>query len=233
MDNSVRMKILVSITIALVLCQCAFLPSGKSDEVSSSGGQVDWVLDAIDKRHSNGKVVIVDKRAATVSGYKNSRRVFSYPALLGRNRKDDFNKSISAFSQGVTPATYYKIPQIMYNPKFPGMYKEKAVIAFGDLTKVGEKTEVLSFHTTLSGSNDSNASDGNAGNNRISNGCIRVRYSDYMKLVAFMLPGGDLDKLRDAQKKGSPVNISSIAAVVVMPELGRSQKETLKTLGLD
>lgn len=226
------MKILISISCAVLLSQCAMLPSGKNKGSESSGGQAEWVLGAIDSKHSNGKVIIVDKRAASVTAYKNSKREFSFPVLLGRARKDDFNKSVSAFSQGITPAIYYRKPKIMYNPKFPGMYKEKAVIAYDDLTKVGGKTEVLSFHTTLTGSNDSNIADGSSGNNRISNGCIRVRHSDYLKMVAFMSPSGSLDDLKSAQKSGKPADIVSPAAVVVLPENDRTYDGTLKKLRL-
>ncbi len=224
------MKILLSLGCVLLLSQCSMFSPGKKKGSESSGGQAEWALGAIDRKHSNGKVVIVDKRSATVTAYKNSKAEFSFPVLLGRARKDDFNKSVSAFSQGVTPAIYHRNPQIMYNPGFPGMYKEKAVIAYDDVTKVGGKTEVLSFHVTLGGSNDSNIGDGSSSNNRISNGCIRVRYSDYLKLVSFMSPSGNLNDLKAAQKEGKPKNISSPAAVVVLPEVDRSYSGTVKAL---
>lgn len=226
------MRKFIPLGLTLLLCQCSVLPVSNKVSDGSPGTQTEWVLSAIDSKHRRGKVVIVDKRAATATGFNNSKKVFSFPVLLASSRKDRFNTSISAFSQKVTPATYYKSPQIMYNPKFPGYYKESTVVAYNDMVKVGGKTEVLSFHSTLSGSNDSNASDGVASNNRISNGCIRVRHSDYMKMIAFMSPGGDLDELRAAQKSGKPKNIASKAAVVVLPEEDRSYKGTLKTLGL-
>lgn len=226
------MKSFIPIVLTFLLCQCSINPAANKASDGSTGTQTDWVLGAIDGKHRNGRVVVVDKRAATITGFDNSKKVFSFPALLARSRKDHFNTSISAFSQGVTPATYYKNPQIMYNPKFPGFYKESTVVAFNDIIKVGGKTEVLSFHSTLSGSNDRNVSDGNSGNNRISNGCIRVRHSDYLKMIAFMSPGGDLDELRKAQKAGKPRNITSKAAVVILPEEDRSFEGTLETLGL-
>lgn len=224
------MKFLIPIVSALALSSCGLFSGGKKDAGASSGGQSEWALGMIDRKHRKGKVVILDKKSATLTAYNHSKSEFSFPVLLGKARKDDFNKKISAFSQGVTPSIYYKTPRIMHNPKFSSIYKEKTVIAYDDLTKVGNKTEVLSFHTTIEGGNDANIADGRPGNNRLSNGCIRVRHSDYLKLLSFMLPSGNLKELKEVQKKGEPKDMISPAAVVILPEVDPSYEGTRKAL---
>ena len=176
-------------------------------------------------------LLIVDKSKAEATAYKKGKKAFSFPILLSRNRGDNVTRDRSFFAQGITPATYYDKATVTYDPRLPGMYNENCVISFADAHNHNGRTELLSFHSVLSGGNQANISDGRSSNNRLSNGCIRVGYSDFRKLIDFMTPGGT-GKYKELQKKGVATQVYSKVHVVVLPEIKRDYESTMDALDL-
>jgi len=224
-------KLLTLLPLCLSLCQCGVFSGSKGPD-KTSGTQADWVAQKVQRGFSSPDLVAVDKVAATATGYRNNKKVFSFPVLLSQRRGDVLNESVSAFSQKVTPATYFKDAIIRHDPRYPSMYKERAVITYAESKKFNGKREVLSIHSTLTSGDEANIADGRASNNRLSNGCIRVSHSDYKTLLDFMMPGGGLAALKKAQEKKELTEFRSKVHVVVVPEYKRDYKGTLSTLRL-
>lgn len=223
-----------------------FGPSALAQQAHRTNQQTSWVLEALAKKHGGieniPNTIIVNKAAATTTAYSKGQPIWSFPVILGESGNDTFVEGTSVFEQKTTPAGSFNDIQVIFDPNAPAHnYHRQFLIAYEPFLKSRGTWETLTFHSVLDPNKDGvNLADGNARNNHISNGCIRMSYNDLDRMLDFCL-GDKKDFLAIAPaRKGfesekPPLQLMGCprVGVIILPELNRTREYTLKVTGLD